>query len=349
MQRVIRALGAPAALVLAVAVGVACGGSGTSGKTPTATAGATKPVASPGLATPGTDATGAATTVIAAATTYPLTATDMLGRKVTIARKPVAVAAISPSTVEYVFAVGAVSKTRSTAVTYPFKAAGTASVGPADNPNLQLLAAQKPDLIVADSVSQPQLQQSLEGLGVPVIFVGAKVVSDVPKGLRLMGQVLDQQGAAEDAAQKLEKALNDLQTKLPAQRPKVLLLTGTPDDYSAAKPESYAGDLVRLLGGDNVAKGQPDAGTLPGYTKLSLQTILAAQPDVVVVVAAWPPVPNTLAAALLANPAWANVPAVKNKQVSEVNTDIFLLAPGPRAIDALAVLTKLLYPRGLNP
>ena len=347
MQRVIRALGA---LALAVMVGAACGGSGNSSKTSTTTAGAASPGASPPAATtPATAAAGASATAIAAATAYPLTVTDMLGRKVTIAKKPVAVAAISPSTVEYVFAVGAVSKTRSTGVTYPFEAAGTASVGPADNPNLPLLAARQPDLIVADSVSQPQLQQSLEGLGAPVIFVGAKVVSDVPKGLRLMGQVLDQQGAAEGEARKLEKALTDVQAKLPAQRPRVLVLTGTPDDYFAAKPESYAGDLVRLLGGDNVAQGQPDVGPLPGYTKLSVETILAAQPDVVIAIAAWPPVTNTLAAALSKDPAWANVPAVKNKRVGEVNTDIFLLAPGPRAYDGLTVLTKVLYPSGLNP
>ncbi len=347
MHRVIKPL---SGLALAVVVGAACGGSGNSSKTSTATAGATKPAASPAaLATQGTDVTGAANTVTAAATTYPLTVTDLLGRKVTIATKPVAVAAISPSTVEYVFAVGAVSKTRSTSVTYPFEAARTVAVGPADNPNLQVLAAQKPDLIVADSVSQPQLQKGLEGLGVPVIFVGAKAVADVPKGLRLMGQVLDQQGTGEQEAQKLEKTLSDLKAKLPAQHPRVLVLTGTPDDYAAAKPESYAGDLVRLLGGDNVATGQPDAGTLPGYTKLSLEAILAAPPDVVLTIAAFPPTATTLAAALSANPAWANVPAVKNKRVTEVNTDIFLLAPGPRAIDALAVLTKALYPGGLNP
>jgi iron complex transport system substrate-binding protein len=347
MQRVTKALGV---LVLAGAVAAACGGSGNSNKTSTVTAGATKPAASPpALATPGTAVTSAATTVTAAATIYPLTTTDMLGRKVTIARKPVAVAAISPATVEYVFAVGAATRTRSTSVTFPSQAAGTVSVGPAENPNLQLLAAQKPDLIVADSVSQPQLQQSLEGLGVPVVFVGAKVFSDAPKGLRLMGQVLDHQQAGEEAAQKLEKTLSDLQAKLPAQRPRVLVLTGTPGDYSAAKPESYVGDLVRLLGGDNVAKGQPDVGPLPGFTKLSLEAILAAQPDVVLAIAAWPPVEHTLADALLADPAWANVPAVKNKRVAEINTDIFLLAPGPRAIDALAVLTKLLYPGGLNP
>jgi hypothetical protein len=109
--------------------------------------------------------------------------------------------------------------------------------------------------------------------------------------------VLDQQGTGEQEAQKLEKTLSDLQAKLPAQHPRVLVLSGTPDDYSAAKPESYAGDLVRLLGGDNVAQGL-DVGPLPGYTKLSLDTILAAQPDVVLVIAAWPPVPNTLAAAV---------------------------------------------------
>ena len=46
------------------------------------------------------------------AVTYPLTLTDMLGRTVTIDDEPQMVAALSPTTVEYVYAVGAESVTR---------------------------------------------------------------------------------------------------------------------------------------------------------------------------------------------------------------------------------------------
>jgi iron complex transport system substrate-binding protein len=322
-------------LALSAAVlAAACGGGSDAKKTPTAAA-ATTPAAG------GTPA--------AAATTYPLTVTDMLGRSVTIPKRPEAIAAISPTTVEYVYAVGRASKTRSSSVRYPIQAGFSKDVGPSYQPNLEILASEKPDLIVADSVIQPQLKASLEGLGVPVLFLGAQVFSDVPKGLRLAGKVFDKPARGEEEAAKLEKTLTDLQAKLPAQKPKVLVLNGTPDDFYAAKPESYVGDLVQLLGGDNVAKGQPDVGRFPGYTKLSLETILTSKPDVVLSITAGPPGATTITASLSSNPAWADVPAVKSKRVTEISAEIFLQAPGPRAGDALGVLAKLLYPAGLAP
>jgi iron complex transport system substrate-binding protein len=329
-------------LALAAAVlAAACGGTSSADKTKTAAAGgATKPAGTQAAKTPG--ATAAATTA-AKATTYPLTVTDMLGRSVTISKKPVAVAAISPTTVEYVFAVGATSKTRTTSVKFPAEAVAAKDIGPSYQPNFELIAAEKPDLIVADSVIQPQLKQNLEGLGVPVLFLGAQVFADVPKGLRLAGQVLDQQANGETAAAKLEKTLADLKAKLPAQKPKVLVLNGSPEDFYAAKPESYAGDLLQQLGADNVAAGQPDVGRFPGYTKLSLETILTSKPDVVLSITAGPPGPNTITASLSSNPAWADVPAVKSKRVTEINSDLFLQAPGPRAGDGLDVLWKLLF------
>ena len=330
MRRGMRLLGVLA--LGAMLLAAACGDDGDSDKTPSGSAGGTTPAAS------------SPTAATAAATTYPLTVTDMLGRSVTIAAKPAAVAAISPTTVEYVFAVGATSKTRSTSVKFPATATSAKDIGPSYQPNLELIAAEQPDLIVADSVIQPQLMESLTGLGVPVIFIGAQVFSDVPKGLRLIGQVLDEQAAGEEAATALEKTLTDLKAKVPAQQPKVLVLNGTPDDFYAAKPESYVGDLVQLLGGDNVAKGAPDVGRFPGYTKLSLETILTSKPDVVLAITAGPPGSTTITASLSSNPAWADVPAVQNGHVSEISMEIYLQAPGPRAGDALTELAKLLYP-----
>ena len=336
MSRGMKLLGmlALAAMVLAAA----CSSSTSSAdKTKTATTGgaATKPAAS------GTTAP--------AATTYPLTVTDMLGRSVTIPKRPEAIAAISPTTVEYVYAIGRASKTRSSSVRFPIEAGLSRDIGPSYQPNLEIIAAEKPDLLIADSVSQPQLEKTLAGLGIPVLFIGAQTFSDVAKGLRLMGKVGDKPANGEAAAAKLEKTLSDLQAKLPTTKPKVLIINGTPDDFFAAKPESYVGDLVQLLGGDNVAKGLPDVGRFPGYTKLSLETILASKPDIILAITAGPPGATTITSSLSSNPAWADVPAVKNKNVTEIALDIFLQAPGPRAADGLAVLSKLLYPKATTP
>ncbi|HEY8172085.1 MAG TPA: ABC transporter substrate-binding protein [Dehalococcoidia bacterium] len=278
------------------------------------------------------------------ATTYPITITDMLYRQVTLDKAPVKIAAISPTTVEYVYAVGGTSVTRSSSVDYPEDAVSAMDVGSAYQPNLELIAAQEPDLIIADSVLQPQLQESLEALGVPVLYVGANTFIDVVNGLGIVGQAIDHPTAASKAQNALETQIMGLSRQVPETMPKVLVLNGTPDDFYAAKPESYVGDLVNLIAGDNVARGQPDVGRFPGYTKLSLEQIVVAQPDVVLAITAGPPGGKTISDELSSNPAWKDVPAVKNGRVSEISAELFLQAPGPRAGEALDMLAKLLYP-----
>lgn len=277
---------------------------------------------------------------------YPLTLRDMLGRDVTLKAQPRSIAAISPTAVEYVYAVGGTSTTRTTSVTYPAEAKTAKDIGSAYQPNFELVAAQSPDLIVADSVLQAQLRTNLEALGVPVIFAGAGNFADVQTGLRLVGKAVGRPDAGEDIAGKMTKQLESLQKTLPAQRPKVLVLNGSPQDFYAAKPESYVGDLVGLLGATNVAKGQPDVGRFPGYTKLSLETILTSQPDVVLAITAGPPGGPTITQELSSNAAWKDVPAVKNGRVTEISAEVYLQAPGPRVADALTELNRLLYPTG---
>jgi iron complex transport system substrate-binding protein len=325
----------------AILLAAACGGTSSADKT--ATAGA-KPAATTAATAPA----GTATSAAPAATTYPLTITDMLGKSVTIAAEPQSVAAISPTTVEFVYAVGGTSKTRPSSVTLA-AAASAKDIGSSYQPNLELIAAEKPDLIVADAVLQPQLAQSLAGLNVPVLYVGASNFADVLTGFDIIGKVLNKPAEAAKLAGDLQTKLADLQKKEGATKPKVLILNGAPQDFYAAKPESYAGDLVKQLGGDNVAAGQPDVGQFPGYTKLSLESIIAAAPDVILAITAGPPGGKTITETLSADPAWADIPAVKNKRVSEISADLFLMAPGPQVGAALDELAKLLYPSGTSP
>jgi iron complex transport system substrate-binding protein len=280
---------------------------------------------------------------------YPLTVTDMLGRSVTIGAAPGAVAALSPTTVEYVYAVGAASLTRSSSVRYPEAATSAADIGPSYQPNLELIASREADLIVADSVLQPQLAQDLEGLNVPVVYAGAESFDDVLRGLRLVGGVLDRSSEANAFVEGLVQQLGDLQARLPAEKPKVLVLNGTPEDFYSAKPESYVGNLVDLLGSVNVAAGAPDVGRFPGYTKLSLEAILPLAPDVVLAITAGPPGGTTITESLASNPGWADVPAVESGRVYEISAELYLQAPGPRVGEALEGLAKLLYPEVFGP
>jgi|CXWL01.1.fsa_nt_gi iron complex transport system substrate-binding protein len=276
-----------------------------------------------------------------AATIYPLTITDMLGRSVTIPAEPAAIAAISPTTIEFVYAVGETSKTRTKSVSFPTEALAAKDIGSAYQPSLELIAGESPDLIVADSVLQSQLEQSLTALNVPVLYIGAGSFADVPKAFRIIGEALNTP-SGEAAATALEEQVAEIEAKIPATKSKVLILNGTPDDFFAALPESYVGDLARLAGADNVAAGQPSNAPFPGYTKLSLETIVTEAPEAVLAITAAPG--QTISEGLATNPAWSGVPAVINKRVYEIDAQIYLQAPGPRAGLGLLTLAKLLYP-----
>src|SRR3990172_4992159 len=294
-------------------------------------------------------ASQAPTATEAAGTEYPLTLTDMLGQEVTIPEAPAAVAALSPTTVEFVYALGGTSLTRSSSVTYPEEAQGAVDIGPSYQPSLELIAAQGPDLIVADSMLQPQLAGDLAALGVPVLYVGVATWDDIATGLGLVGKALDMSAAAEEVVAGLDSVYVALAHQLPALTPKLLIVNGTPDDFYAAKPESYAGDLAARLGAANVAEGAPDVGRFPGYTKLSLESIVAAEPDVILAITAGPPRGPTITDSLSSDPSWASVPAVKNGRVTEISAEGYLQAPGPRAGQALEELAALLYPEAFGP
>jgi iron complex transport system substrate-binding protein len=290
-----------------------------------------------------------AATEAATGTEYPLTLTDMLGQELTIPEAPAAVVALSPTTVEFVYAVGGTSLTRSSSVTYPEEALDAVDIGPSYQPSLELIAAQEPDLIIADSMLQPQLAGDLAALGVPLLYVGVATWEDVAIGLELVGKALDKSAAAEGVIGQLERVNIDLAHQLPALTPKVLILNGTPADFYAAKPESYAGGLAGRLGVENVAEGAPDVGRFPGYTKLSLESIVAAEPDVILAITAGPPGSPTITDSLSGDPSWTGVPAVENGRVTEISAELYLQAPGPRAGQALEELAALLYPETFGP
>jgi iron complex transport system substrate-binding protein len=288
--------------------------------------------------------TATATAQPAASTEYPLTVTDMMGRSVTIDTAPTTVAALSPTTVEFVYAVGGTSVTRSKSVQYPEAAKSATDIGPSYQPNLELVVSENPDLIIADSMLQPQLVQDLEALGVPLVYAGVGTWDDIITGLELVGQVLDKQTEAQTAISDLEGVKSDIVSQLPGTGPKVLILNGTPDDFYAAKPESYVGALSDILGVTNVAEGAPDVGQFPGYTKLGIESIVADAPDVILAISAGPPGGQTITDALSADAAWATVPAVANGRVYEISVELYLQAPGPRAANGLQELAGFYYP-----
>ncbi len=320
----------PAMAIVAMLVAVACGGDDDDETTPT-------PADS---GTPAASATaGASPTAVASA--YPVTVTDLLGRSVEIKAKPMTIVAISPTAVEFVYAVGGTVVGRSSSVDFPEAAKAAKDIGTAYQPNFEAILALKPDLVVADSVihAQPNLRQPIEQLSVPVIFAGADSYQKVLDGLKLMGQVLDAQETANKAIADITKARDDAKAAIAGKQISAVALIADRDNtLYAAKNASFAGDILLQLGITNPAASQPDSGPFPGYTVLAPEKMIEFNPDFIFAITPAPEPAPRLASLIPQIPPFKGLKAVTSNHVVDAEVQLFLQAPGPRIVEAFKVV-----------
>ncbi|MCC6380879.1 MAG: ABC transporter substrate-binding protein [Dehalococcoidia bacterium] len=318
------ALALALAALTGVALGAACGDddSAAPATTPTATTSASASAASQ--------------------TTYPLKVTDLLGREVEIKAKPKTIVALSPTAVEYVYAVGASVVGRSQSADYPAAAQQAKEVGTAYQPNPEAILALKPDLVIADSViqAQPDLRKTVEGLGVPVLFAGADSYQKVVDGVRLVGKVLDANAQAAQVVQGMEKARDNARAALSGKKVSaVTLIAGRDQTLYAAKDNSYAGDIMKQVGITNPAASQPDAGPFPGYTTLAPEKLVEFNPDVIFTITPGPASIPRLSTLVPQIPPFKGLKAVTGGKVIELDVELFLESPGPRVVDAFKAIS----------
>ena len=103
--------------------------------------------------------------------------------------------------------------------------------------------------------------------------------------------------------------------------------------YTAGKG-TFITLLIERAGGYNIASD------IDGYPQLSLEQVVAADPAFIILGdSKWGTTPESIAQ----RPGWENLSAVKNGQVVPFDDDL-LSRPGPRMVDGLEELAKLLRP-----
>lgn len=284
-----------------------------------------------------------APTEAAPAPGYPRDVVDLFGRTVTIPDLPKAIVAISPTATELVYAVGGTVVGRTRTVSYPPEALEATDVGNAYQPNPEAILALEPDLVVADSTIHiaPDVRETLEGLGVPVIFAGAASVDEVITGLTLLGEVLDNPDGAAEAVAAVEAARAAAREALAGQDLSAVILIGDRDrNLYAAKASSYGGSILDAVGLANPADVQPDSGPFPGFTRVSPEALLEFDPVYIFTVTPAPPPAPRLSGMLGLFPGMSGLQAMANGRVIEIDVQLLVQSPGPRVVEAFAAIVE---------
>ena len=270
--------------------------------------------------------------------------TDGLGREVKLAPPAQRVVSLAPSNTEILFAIGAGSQVvgRDEFSDYPAEAASVASVGGSMGQySAEAIVALKPDLVLAAEINTPELVKQLEDLGLTVYYLkNPLTIEEMYKNLGIVASLTGH----EDEANAL---VDSLQTRVKAVDEKIATITDRPvvfyeiDATDASKPYSYGpgtfGDLlIARAGGMNLSTA---AGITDSYPQVSLEQIVATDPAMIVLGdSMW----GVTVDSVLTRPGWEGLDAVKNTRIFAFD-DNLVSRPGPRLVDGLEQLAKLLH------
>lgn len=272
---------------------------------------------------------------------YPLQVTDMLGRPVEIAAKPVRIASISPTATEMLYAAGGEAIARDTSSTFPDEVVELPELGGAYSPSFEAIAGQRADLILIEALSQGRFLGPLSQLGPPVVAVRAASLEDVTTGIKLLGRIIGNEEEAEQAADEIaERVESAIENTTPGSSALVLISDADRNLY-VAKPQSYPGAITGMLQLSNPASDLPDSGTFPGFAQVSVEQLLTMDPDYLFTITPAPEPAPRLSAMLPRFPGFSSLRAITSGQLHELDHVIFLRNQGPRIAEAVEAMAEI--------
>lgn len=282
-----------------------------------------------GVAACGSDTPSTAGTADSAVTAYPVTVTADNG-EVTLAAQPTRIVSLSASLTEMLFAVDAGDQVIAVDKysNYPEGTPQTELSG--FKPNVEAIAALDPDLVVLPN-DREGIVAALDAVGIPTLLLtSATSIDDALEEISTIAAATGHPAAGAALVASIRSTLEELHARVPARvTPLTYYYELTADGHSATSA-TFVGSVLALAGMVSIADTVADA--VGGFPQLSYESILAADPDVILL--AHGSEPNPTIAELAERPGWASLRAVRDGNVVDLDGDI-ASRWGPRIVDLL--------------
>lgn len=292
--------------------------------------------------TPGTQAMQAARAATRAA---PLTVVDDHHSRVTLPGPAHRIVALAPNVVEILYAIGMGGRVVGISQDTDYPAAATHKpvvLSYSGGANLEKIVALRPDLLMAAGIDAAYLPK-LRSLHLPLVVLDPTTIDGILHDVTLAGTATGANGAASVLLAKLHARIDGVTRRImhhAISRPRVYY------EYDYGKTGGYTyglhsfGDtLITMAGGENIGK----IGRGP-YPLLSPEQIIGNNPQVIVLGdAAFGVSP----AGVAQRAGFSTILAVQRHNVFPFN-DTLVSRPGPRIVDGLEALARLLHPEAFH-
>jgi iron complex transport system substrate-binding protein len=198
--------------------------------------------------------------------------------------KPQHIVSTAPSITETLFALGLGDRVVGVSrfCNFPPEVEKLPRVGSYIKPDVEAIARLAPDLVILQR-SPSEVTERLNALHIAFIEVPHGTLEDVFTAIQLIAKAAGVPERSAALIAQIKSSLDGIEAKaktLPS--PRVLVIVdrrlGTLTDLIAVGPNNYVNQILSVAGGNNVL-AQP---ALPQYPRISLETILRENPDVII-------------------------------------------------------------------
>jgi iron complex transport system substrate-binding protein len=206
----------------------------------------------------------------------------------------------------------------------------------------------RPDLILTQelcevcAVDYNEVTKVAESLTEPakILSLSPHCLTDVLRDIERVGAATARHDRAEALVQQLQGRIEQVRHTAAQSkgRPRVACLEWLEPIYAAGH---WVPEMVELAGGMDPLgrKGEPSA-------RVTWSTLQESAPDIIVLMPCGFEIERTIQERVLLQkmPQWNHLPAVKSNKVYAVNSNAFFSRPGPRLVDGLEILARIVHP-----
>jgi iron complex transport system substrate-binding protein len=259
---------------------------------------------------------------------------DDLGQEVSLAAPPQRIVSLYGGLTEVLAVLGLADKLVA-GIQGDNRLADLPRVGTHLQPNVEMILALKPDLVVQGGVAKglPALRK-LEAEGVPVAMFAPHDFPGLFSMIQRLGALTARSEAAASLIREMEDHLAQTARRLQGLRPVRVFFEVRYLNLLAAGRGSMVNDIITRAGGVNVVESPQE------LTRFDLEALLHADPEVYVIQQG--PM-NKSPEDIYSRPYFKELRAVKARRVLLVDEALFS-HPGPRSAAAVEQLARFLHP-----
>ncbi|NJP39139.1 ABC transporter substrate-binding protein [Alkalicoccus luteus] len=275
---------------------------------------------------------------------FPVTITDNAGNEVTIDEEPETIVTLQPSDTEILFEIGAGDRLVGVSeyCNYPEEALEIENVG-AQDMDVERILSLEPDMaLVSDyhASSHDDILEQFRDAGIDVVVVrNAESFEGTYDTIETLGMLTGTEENAEELIAEMESGMEELaelgETIDEEERKRVWVEVAPSPDIFTTGTGTFMHEMLETIGAENAAEEHE------GWVNLTEEEIVSLEPDTIVTTYGY--YVEDPQEEVMNRDGWADVPAVENEDVHDVQSDI-VTRSGPRLVEGTRAVAEAVYP-----